>query len=179
MQSNDGALDLGTANVTSGGTAVLEIGALLPTGMDSVTAAYSGNTAFMTSTSTAFIETVNPLNVTTTTLVAAPSSATAGQSVTLTATVSPAPTGSPLGSIQFFNGAASLGSVTIDVSGVAVLALTTLPAGVESLTAAYSGNTGFATSISSSLNETWLSTLTLSKMLIKQESNAPVRALAE
>jgi hypothetical protein len=160
VQSNDGALDLGAANVTSGGTAVLEIGALLPTGTDSVTAAYSGNTAFMTSTSTAFIETVDPLNVTTTTLVAAPSSATAGQSVTLAATV-------------------SLGSVTIDVSGVAVLALTTLPAGVDSLTAAYSGNTGFATSISSSLNETWLSTLTLSKMLIEQESNAPVRAPVE
>src|SRR6202142_4132812 len=125
----------------------------LPAGADSITAVYSGNAAFATSTSTAVSETVT-LVVTATTLVAAPNPAIVGQSITLTATGAPAPTGAPLGTVNFFNGATSLGSGTVNSSGVATLNTSSLPVGTDSLTAVYSGNAGFATSTSTAIGET-------------------------
>src|SRR5262249_43912022 len=56
---------------------------------------------------------------------------------TLTATVSPA---SAMGSIQFMDGAVSLGGTTI-VNGAASFSIATLSAGNHSLTAVYSGGT--------------------------------------
>jgi len=93
--------------------------------------------------------------------VAAPNPATAGESVTLTATVSPAPTGSSLGTVSFYNGATLLGSGTLNSSGVATFSTTSLPAGSDSLTAAYSGNLLFAASTSAALSETMNTTYTV------------------
>jgi TatA/E family protein of Tat protein translocase len=80
----------------------------------------------------------------TVTLTAAPNPSTLGQPTVLTATISPAPTGPALGTVSFFNGSTSLGSGTVNASGVAILVANGLPAGTLSLTAAYSGNTLFA-----------------------------------
>jgi hypothetical protein len=115
---------------------------------------YSGNTAFASSTSSVLTETITTLTGTATTLAAAPNPASAGESVTLTATVSPAPTGSSLGTVSFYNGATLLGSGTLNSSGVATFSTTSLPAGADSLTAAYSGNLLFAASTSAALSET-------------------------
>ena len=66
----------------------------------------------------------------------------AGQPVTLTANV-----GSDIqlhvatGKITFTNGSASLGSVKLDATGTAVLVTTGLGAGIDNLTATYSGDT--------------------------------------
>jgi hypothetical protein len=61
----------------------------------------------------------------------------------LTATV----TGScvtPTGTVTFLNVATSLGTGTLNGSGVATLAVTTLPVGSNSLTANYGGNGNYA-----------------------------------
>ncbi|MGA7514405.1 MAG: Ig-like domain repeat protein [Candidatus Sulfotelmatobacter sp.] len=154
----DGETLLGTANANSSGAASFPI-TTLSAGAHSLTAVYSGNPAFAGSTSSVLIETITTLTGTTTTLVAAPSPASVGESVTLTATVTPAPTGSPLGTVSFYNGATLLGSGTLNSSGVAAFSTTSLPAGSDSLTVIYSGNTAFASSTSSVLTET-ITTLT-------------------
>jgi large repetitive protein len=151
----NGATLLGSGNVNSSGVATFSTSSL-PMGANSLTAVYSGNTTFATSTSSVYTETINALTSTTTALAAAPNPATAGQSVTLTATVSPAPTGSPLGTVSFYNGETLLGSGNVNSSGAATFSLTTLPAGADSLTAVYSGNATFATSTSSAYAETIL-----------------------
>jgi Bacterial Ig-like domain (group 3)/FG-GAP-like repeat len=146
---------LGVGTVSVAGLATFST-STLPTGADSLTAVYSGNTTSATSTSAAVIETISPvtLTVTTTTLVAAPSPAIAGQVVTLTATIAPTPTGAPLGSVSFYQGATLLGVGTVSVAGVATFSTSTLPTGADSLTAIYSGNTTSATSTSAAAMET-------------------------
>ena len=62
-----------------------------------------------------------------------------GDSVTLTATVAPvAPaTAIPTGTVEFFEGTTSLGIGTVDGSGQATAAISTLPVGVHSITSVY------------------------------------------
>lgn len=76
---------------------------------------------------------------TATTLTASPNPATAGQAVTLTATVKPA-TGStmPTGSVQFESGGTAVGSsVAVDSSGVATTTTTFAAAGTDALSAVF------------------------------------------
>ena len=92
----------------------------------------------------------------TTTLTASPTTAYAGQSVTLTATVA-GPTGTtnvPTGAITFANGATSLGTVNLNASGAAILATTTLAIGSDAITASYAGDTNFGPSTSAPVTVT-------------------------
>jgi TatA/E family protein of Tat protein translocase len=70
-----------------------------------------------------------------------PNPAALGQPVTVTANVSPAPSGASLGTVSFFNGATLLGTGNVNTNGVANLTTGGLPAGALHLTAAYSGST--------------------------------------
>ncbi len=148
-----GTATLGTANInTASHTAVLSTTAL-PVGTSSITAVYSGANGFTTSTSTALSEKVTG-TVTTTKLVASPTSATAGASVLLTATVK-ATVGSPSGSITFLDGTKTLGTATINSStGIATLTTTQLAVGSHTLSASYAGGGAFAGSVSTSVTET-------------------------
>jgi hypothetical protein len=83
---------------------------------------------------------------TTTTLSVSPNPALVGQTVTLTATVSPSATGS----VSFFDGGTFIGSASI-FNGTAVLTSSFFSAGNHSLTAVYSGNNTFASSTSESV----------------------------
>jgi len=74
--------------------------------------------------------------------------------ITLTATVTSTTTGTPTGTVQFLNGSTVLGSSTVSSSGTATLVVSTLPLGVNAVTAVYGGDTNFATSTSSALAET-------------------------
>ncbi len=150
---SDGATLLGSGNVNSSGAATFPTSGLL-TGVHNLTAVYSGNAGFTTSTSTVFPETITALTSTSTALAAAPNPAAVGQAVTLTATVSPVPNGSPLGTVHFFDGETPLGSGNVNSSGVATLSSTSFAAGAHSLTAIYSGNSGFADSTSNTFTET-------------------------
>jgi hypothetical protein len=145
----NGAALLGTATVNSSGVATFTTSSL-SVGAAIITATYSGNTAFLTSTSNPLIENVTQIT-TTTTLTASPSPATVDQPITLTATVNPAPSGSVTGTISFYSGTALLGAATLNSSGVATFTTSSLPAGADNLTAAFSGNAGFAPSTSSVL----------------------------
>jgi len=109
-------------------------------------AVYSGNPTFGASTSSPVNQ--NVLNSTTTTLSVAPNPSTVGQTITFTGTVTPTPTGSPLGTINFFSGTNVIGTGTVNSSGIAVLTTSNLQAGSYSITAVYSGNSRFAGSTS-------------------------------
>lgn len=91
-----------------------------------------------------------PPQATTTTLAASPLSQTAGQPVTLTATVTPA---SATGTVAFFDGTSSLGSKPL-VSGTATLSVSTLTIGNHTLTASYSGDTNDSASNSGPVSVT-------------------------
>jgi glucuronoarabinoxylan endo-1,4-beta-xylanase len=141
----DGSTALGTAAL-SGGTASLTV-TTFAAGSHTLTASYGGATGFSTSTSTAVTLTVNPVSVsTTTTVTAMPSPATAGANVVLTANTSAA-SGSPTGTVTFFDGSTSLGTAALS-SGTASLTVNSLAVGNHTLTASYGGTTGFAASTS-------------------------------
>jgi subtilase family serine protease len=88
------------------------------------------------------------LTPTTTAVVASATTINVGDSITLTATVVPAATAS--GYVNFYSGTTLLGTAVLDVNGVTNPALTTtaMPAGVDSVTAAYAGSGIYQTSTS-------------------------------
>ncbi len=86
----------------------------------------------------------------TTVLVSSPNPSAVGQSVTFTATVT-GPSGNttePTGLVSFFDGTITLGSGTLNGSGVATYSTSELPAGSNSITAAYGGDSNFSGSTS-------------------------------
>ncbi len=92
---------------------------------------------------------------TTTTLSSSLNPSSYGQAVTLTAVVVPSQSGTPTGSVTFYDGTTSLGTVTLS-GGAAALTTSTLTAGNHSLTAAYSGDGTFGASTSPVLTQTVL-----------------------
>lgn len=91
-------------------------------------------------------------STTSTTLTTSPNPSKLGQSVTLTALVIPTDSGSPSGTVTFFDGTTSLGSSVVNL-GTAQLVKSTLLGGSHSLTASYSGDAVFLPSASSVVNE--------------------------
>jgi hypothetical protein len=83
----------------------------------------------------------------TTTTLSAPGSAASGAGVTLTATVA-STSGTPAGTVSFYTGSTSLGTGTLNGSGVATLNTTTLHAGTDPTTAVYAAAGNFAGSTS-------------------------------
>jgi hypothetical protein len=91
---------------------------------------------------------------TTTTVSASSTRLTAGQSVTLTATVEPkSGPGAPSGSVMFFDGVAQIGSADLS-SEAATLSTSILANGSHAVTAQYSGDGTFAASASAALSIT-------------------------
>jgi len=98
-----------------------------------------------------------------------------GTSVVLTATVTPASTDEPPGTINFYAGTTLLGSSTLNASGVATLS-TTFPQGSATITAVYSGSARFAGSTSNALPVSALAgtSITLSATPTTQLFNSPI-----
>jgi hypothetical protein len=88
-------------------------------------------------TTTALLSSLNPSND--------------GETVSFTATVS-SRSGTPTGTVVFYDGASSLGSVAL-ASGSASLSTASLTPGSHAMTASYQGSSGFAPSTSSVLNQ--------------------------
>jgi autotransporter-associated beta strand protein len=158
-----GSTQVGAATLV-GGTAIVHTAAI-PVGTNSITAVYQGGSTYAMSTSSATTVTVAQAP-TSTTLTAAPMTASQGSSVVLTALVAVTPPGSGTvsGTVNFFNGSTSLGTGTININnGKASLTTTTLPIGKLSLHAQYEGATNFAMSTSANITVTILapSTTTL------------------
>jgi hypothetical protein len=91
-----------------------------------------------------------PVNIlgATTTLTVSPSPAVFGNSLTLTATVTSS-TGTPTGTVAFLDGATPLTTVALNSAGSASFTTSSLVAGTHTITANYSGGSGFEASSSS------------------------------
>jgi hypothetical protein len=152
VQFLDGSTALGTATI-SGGTAALAV-STLAAGTHSITAVYSGDGNYSGSTSGAWTQTVSKV-ASTTLLSASPNPSVSGQSVSLTATISPT---AATGSVQFFDGSTSLGTATVS-GGSASKAVTTLSVGGHSITAVYSGDANYAASTSAAVTQTVVAAL--------------------
>lgn len=82
-------------------------------------------------------------------------SITVGASITLTATVAGASGAAvPTGTVEFQLGTSSLGTESLDGSGVATLTTTSLPAGSDAITATYNGDANYNASTSPALTIT-------------------------
>jgi uncharacterized protein (TIGR03437 family) len=143
----DGATLLGTVALSSGQAAFTT--SSLSTGSHTVTASYSGDANFTTSTSSSFAHMVG-LPPTTTALVSSANPSTYGQSVTFTATVNTA-SGTPTGTVTFKDGAATIGSGTLNASRQAAFTATALSTGSHSITAVYAGDANFDGSTSAAV----------------------------
>ena len=89
---------------------------------------------------------------TTTTLNASSSTVSSGQSVTLTAQVASVTTGTPTGSVAFYQGATLLGTATL-TAGTATLSTSSITSGASgALSAVYSGDNNFTTSTSATFS---------------------------
>jgi len=150
----DGATALGHGTLNASGVATYTTTAL-PIGSDSITAVYAGDANFNPSTSAAVVVTVNAVVATTTALAASPTSALTGVNIGFTATVTPASGAvTPTGTVTFYDGATSIGSGTLNGSGVGTFSTTALAAGSHPITAQYGGSTAFAASTSTAVTVT-------------------------
>ena len=142
----DAATTLSTVTLNASGVANFSTTSLI-VGTHSITAVYSGSTDFAASTSAVLSHIVNK-DASTTALTVSPSPSEFNQSVTMTATVKSSTTGVPTGTVTFKDGATTLSTVTLNSSGIAVLAKASFTAGNHTITAVYSGNTDLLTSTS-------------------------------
>ena len=140
----DAGVSIGTGSV-SGGMAILTR-SLGSAATHSIAATYAGDGNFSTSTSGTFSETVNQAN-TTALVTSTPNPSVAGQSVTLTATVSAVSPGlgTPTGTVTFSDGGTSIGTALLSGT-TATLATVFTSAGVQTLTAVYNGDANYAAS---------------------------------
>jgi len=130
----------------------------LAVGSHSITAVYSGDSGYTSSTSATLNEAVQ-LFSTSASLSASDDSITAGKSVTFTATVTGVGAGValPTGTVTFKDGTTVLGTATLSGtnSGMqAVFTTSALASGTHSITAVYGGDSTFAGSTSPVLVET-------------------------
>ncbi|WP_172936904.1 Ig-like domain-containing protein [Rhodococcus sp. MS16] len=136
-----GGVEVGTA-VVSNGVATLSH-TFAAAGVQSVTADFSG-AGFVASSagpSTVTVSDPVPVDVETSLVLGVPAAATTGDAVDLTATVAPV---SAVGSVSFKVGGVEVGSAVVS-NGVATLSHTFAAAGVQSVTADFSG-AGFVAS---------------------------------
>ncbi len=145
-----GTTSLGTGTVTSG-TAALSTASLSTAGANSITAVYSGDAAYSTSTSAALTVTANLAPITTTTTVTATSpDNVALHPATVSATVTPA---GAVGSVAFtgsVNGGAvqQIATVPLGTTGVVSVTTTGLTQGTWTINAAFTGTTPYVNSAS-------------------------------
>ncbi|GGG69958.1 hypothetical protein GCM10011585_10100 [Edaphobacter dinghuensis] len=79
------------------------------------------------------------------------STVTAGQPVTLSATLAVSGSVVPTGTVSFMNGSTSLGTATLSNSGTATLSLSSLAAGNYTVTAVYSGDSHYGAGTSNAV----------------------------
>ena len=162
--SGGGITGCGSQTLNGSGVATCTTTTLTAGASQTITAVYSGNANNATSTGTVS-QTVNTPVVaspTSTTLTSSTSPSTFGQSISLTATVTPVGGGTPTGTVEFFDGTTLLGTFTLGGSGLSSSALApnqaglstaALSQGTHSITAVYSGDSLDNPSTSSPLTQ--------------------------
>jgi len=144
----NGATTLGTATVSGGQASINKT--FSSAGTKPITAIYSGDANFTGNTSPALSELITKYS-TSTAMVSSLNPSTYGQSLTFTATVS-STFGMPAGTVTFKNGTTTLGTSTLG-GGVATFITSNLGVGSKSITAVYNGNTAFAASSSTAVQQ--------------------------
>jgi len=139
-----GATLLGSGVLDGNGSTSITI-PTLPAGNDVISLKYLGDSNFTDSSST-FTETVTPL-ASSVNLVSSINPSMFGQQVSLTATVNIAQ-GVPTGQVVFYDGAATLATVSLDSNGEANYSLFNLAVGSHELTAVYEGTANHLSSVS-------------------------------
>jgi hypothetical protein len=134
----------------SGGTASFAI-STLAVGLHTVAALYTPDTGNITGSNGSTGQRVGALASSTTTLSVAPTTVMYGDTATLTAVVSPS---FATGTVSFYEGTTLLGSASLDSTGTAVLPMSTLNAGVHTITATYNGDPGVPASTSNAVQLT-------------------------
>jgi hypothetical protein len=147
----DGSTVLATIPVDSHGVATYTISTLAQ-GIHTIAAAYQGDANDRTSTGSVS-ERIQ--SATTVSLSSSDLSARQGSPVTFTATVMDvAPgTGTPSGTVEFFDGTTLIGTATI-VNGIAKFTISTLALGSHNISAVYPGNTSHQGSTSQTIVQT-------------------------
>jgi subtilase family serine protease len=143
---NAGSTALGNCTLTGGSCSITVAGSALAIGSNSVSATFAGSSAYPASTSSITSVTVTQ-TATTTAVVASVNPVVIDNTTTLTATLTPGGTGT----VTFASGTKTLGTATVS-SGKAVATVTAsvangLGAGTDAITATYSGDTDYATSV--------------------------------
>lgn len=138
-----------SVTVNSGGTATCIINGL-SLGSHTLNGSYSGDTNDAPSSSAGYIEVIKqqPALV----LSAYPNPAVSGSTITMTLTAVDT-TGVPTGTVVFYDGGTSLGSSTLNASGVAQWTASTLITGTHSLSAQYAGDSANLTGTSNTVSE--------------------------
>ncbi|MGO4204231.1 Ig-like domain-containing protein [Rhodococcus sp. TAF43] len=144
VQFKDNGADIGAPVAVSNGKADLPY-TFSEAGQHSITAVFSGAPGFVGSTSQAQSVAVSVPNVATTTTLTGPATAETGQQVTLTANLDPA---NASGSVQFKDGNVNIGNAVAVSNGKATTQTPFTTAGQHSITAVFTGNTGFKNSTS-------------------------------
>jgi hypothetical protein len=144
---------------TAGSVVTASFSTALPGGVHTITASYSGDGNFASSTATALTQTVGKA---TTIMVLASSAnpAVSGQSITFTASIGVAApgTGTPSGAVQFVIDGSNAGNATT-VSGTGSVAsasfsIASLAPGTHTVMASYSGDSSFTSSTTGVLTQT-------------------------
>jgi len=143
----DNGTSIGTGGV-SGGTATLST-STLAVGSHPITASYGGDGNFASSSTTSAISQVVNKVPTSLALASSVNPSTFGQSVTFTATVTPATGSGETGTVTFFDNGTSIGSGGVS-GGQATFATSTLALGTHPITATYGGDGNFASSSTTS-----------------------------
>jgi len=168
----DGSTVLGTATIVLGN--VTFTASNLSVGSHSITASYSGDASFQSSTSTALTQIVNAVkNGSQTTLSSSLNPTTSGQTVIFTATVAASTQGVstiPSGTVTFSDGVTALGTSNL-AAGQATLTVSTLSVGSHAITATYSGDSAFLTSTSTVLTQVVSSAKTASVTTLASSAN--------
>ncbi len=143
----EGTTQIGTGTLGGSGVATLSI-STLTAGTHPITATYAGSASHAGSTSNTVSQVVNGPTATTTALTSSLNPSTAGQSVTLQATV----TAGATGSVAFKDGTTVLGTVAL-TGTTATTTVSTLAAGSHPITAVYNGSAGYSTSTSNTVTQ--------------------------
>jgi len=154
----NGSTEMGTAPL-SGGAAALTI-STLPAGIFTITASYPGDSNFAASTTPGLRQVVNSTtkSATSTTLASSLNPSIYGQKVIFTAAVTTSGSLPPTGNVVFTWSGYTVGSATLNSSGVAILTKSNLNADPYPLTAVYKGDTNNLGNTSPVLNQTVLPT---------------------
>jgi sugar lactone lactonase YvrE/predicted secreted protein len=145
----DGTTSIGTSTLNGSGVATLTT-ASLTLGTHSITASYPGDTNNSPSISNVVSQLVK--NGTTVLLQSSQNPSSAQSLITLTATAVGV-NGTPTGTMTFLDGTTTIGTATLDGSGVATLNISSLSVGTHKLTASYGGDSSSLPNVSSQLSQ--------------------------